>query len=195
MVEYSQPYFAKQMFMLYLIISANFLAQIYSCDIQELLQKSMLVKHVLGFLTVFFAIVLVDAENKEPPYKKLLKTCVIYCLFLLSSRCDFYMLMIVLLCLFIVYFINQYRQQLPPEEEQTRHHLHRYEVILEICIVFLIVTGFLMYLGQKAREYENKWSWETFFVGVPKCKFNNIPKSKVRTPLKDIVYGVKRLVK
>ena len=41
-------------FIFTLIISGNFLAQLFPCNIQKLLSNNILVKHLFGFLTLFF---------------------------------------------------------------------------------------------------------------------------------------------
>ena len=61
------PY--NTLFIIYLLISCNFLANLFSCNLQQLLSENMYVKHIFGFLTMLFCIIYVDSNIvKESKY-------------------------------------------------------------------------------------------------------------------------------
>ena len=41
-----------------LIISGNYIGQLFPCNVQAVLSESMIMKHVFGFLTLFFFVLL-----------------------------------------------------------------------------------------------------------------------------------------
>ena len=53
-------------FILVLIISANFLAQLFPCRLQQVFNESMFTKHLFGFFTmIFFVVLSAPMEDKS----------------------------------------------------------------------------------------------------------------------------------
>jgi uncharacterized membrane protein len=49
------------LFALYMIISVNFLSPTFPCDLQKLLNSSILLRHIAAFLTLYFFVVTVNS--------------------------------------------------------------------------------------------------------------------------------------
>jgi hypothetical protein len=55
-------------FIFILIVSANFLAEIFPCRLQHLLRSNMLVKHIFGLFTMIFFVVLSSGIKEKDIY-------------------------------------------------------------------------------------------------------------------------------
>ena len=56
----------KHIFILYLVISGNFIGNRFSCKLQKLLQNNMFFKHLIGFMLLFFFNLFIE-EGKDVP--------------------------------------------------------------------------------------------------------------------------------
>ena len=92
-------------FILFLIISSNYLGELFPCRIQKLLSENIYLKHIFGYLTLSFFVVLVD------PYKKINITTVfresiiLYTLFLFLINTQQYFFIFSIFLLFLIYIV------------------------------------------------------------------------------------------
>jgi hypothetical protein len=163
-------------FVLYLVISSNFLAQLFSCRLQFLLNHSMLAKHLLGYMTLLFFIVLASNDTTYTANSALMDSFWIYLIFVVSTRTSFPYLILFLLMASILYIIHIY---------QTKQVLIIYDQrletskkILQYAMMIVLMVGFVFYLMEKKMEYKHKFSWTTFLLGRPQCK-DNKPTNQV----------------
>ena len=73
-------------FVFVLILSGNYLGELFPCRVQSLFSNSMFVKHALGFLTLLFFVTLTIPEIKKQPYL-IGNTSLIYLWFIVMSKC------------------------------------------------------------------------------------------------------------
>ena len=50
----------RNVFVLYLVLAGQFLDPLFPCHSKRLLENSMLLRHVLGYLTLLFFVVIID---------------------------------------------------------------------------------------------------------------------------------------
>ena len=74
-------------FLLFLAISGNFIAETLGCQTQELLSNSVLAKQCMTFFIIFFTIDYSD-DSIEAPTVKLMKASLVYVFFLLFTKMD-----------------------------------------------------------------------------------------------------------
>ncbi len=160
------------LFVLYLVISGNFLAPLFSCRLRQFIEGSMVVRHVLGFLTLTFFVVV--ATKSEPmPYKDVMGlSALFYVWFLMSTRMSMKFWGVFILLIGGVYLIHLYQSNLtsdvPTQEEgATLDHMKR---ILTGLAAAITVVGFVGYYAQKRVEFGSKFSHEVFLLGTPQCK-------------------------
>jgi hypothetical protein len=169
-VEYS-----KSLFVLYLIISGNFLANIFGCKTQELMNTNMYVKHFLGFMTLLFFVILTNTDNISKSSDinyKLFTTVLIYTVFLISTRLDYKYWVFFIFMMASLYVIDLYKKADDINDERKNKLKDVQKSIIYINIVVLII-GFLIYFGKKKIEYGKNFDLTLFFVGKPICKMNN----------------------
>ena len=184
---------AKAIFILYLMVSGNYIGTLFGCKIQNLFDNNMIVKHILGFATLYFFITLIEDSkdsNKDkpvvPPQKKLLNTAFIYFAFLMSSKMTIqfwipFLLMIggiYILSIFKDYYITEEITEGTPGKMETIDKIQNY---LLIGSIITLVVGFIYYIGEKKIEYGKDFSYYTFMIGNPTCRINN-PKIKESFP-------------
>ncbi len=183
----------------YLLLLSNFLKEIFSCKLQKFLDNSMLAKHILGILMIYFLIIIVNPENiKKVMTTNIYMTLVIYLWFLVISRCNIYITLLILLLLILIYINNIYKSQnkdnKQSEEEQSEDKLSeeefenkqpekakeiqkenkydKIEKILSIIILLLTIFGFILYIFEKKLEYKEEFTWSKFMLGKTVCNFD-----------------------
>ena len=173
---------SNQIFIFYLIISGNFIGNLLSCKTQKLFTENILVRHILGFATLYFFVVFVDpdSESKNPTFRILI-SILLYAFFIVSTRCYYPFVFAIICILLIIYIIEQYNKYYNKEENKSRLNKNELWVlkmsnhstkILVALNLILLILGFINYLGRKSVEYHPTWSWSTFWEGVVDCKFD-----------------------
>ncbi len=177
----------KNLFILYLVISSNFLANLFGCKVQQAFQDNMLLKHFLGFLTLFFFVTLADTSETLPSdlrYRFGI-ALIIYLFFMISTRVNLRFWVPAIVSLGAVYIIEFFKQEEKKKEDtdQDRGLIDRYSKAQQGLVgiaTLLILVGFLVYIGEKKMEYNKEFRWTTFFFGKTTCKGDE-PSSKLST--------------
>ena len=163
----------EAIFIFILIVSANFLAPIFPCRVQSLLNNNMAAKHLFGFLTMIFFVVLTLPNSFTQFNILFLQSFILYILFILLTKTDSLIFFIVFILLSGLYIINLKIKHLNESNKKNKKHLQFYKKIiyyLKIIIAIILFLGVLSYLGQKKLEYKNKFNYLYFFLGKPVCK-------------------------
>lgn len=164
---------ALPLFAFYLLIFCNFTANIIGCRLQELLVNSMLFKHLISIVLLFFLIVLVnpDLQGKDIPILMGF-TMAIYIWFLLTTHSPIYIIILVLILLLSSYLVGTIKSNLAKDKknEKTVNTLQFVQNILAIIALALSVIGFTIYTFEKRMEYGSNFSWMTYLTGTTTCK-------------------------
>lgn len=153
---------------LYLIISANFLNQLLSNHMQELIRTNIYVKHLLGFTILYFLIILTDdIYLNKPIIESFTLSIIIYILFILLSRTNLYINIMIIIIIFIIYIIENLIKK-KYKNEKIKNKLRNIEKILSIIAVILILIGNIIFYIEKKKQYKNKFNILKFFVGTIK---------------------------
>jgi hypothetical protein len=170
----------KSLFIFYLIISANFVANIFGCSARKLFADNMIIKHLIGFFTLYYFVVLEDpykdTDNDQYIYfKKIGITILIYLIFLISSRTKDNYFITFLILLIIIFFLNNYINSLNQITYKSRidtiNTIINYISIVSICV---ILVGFILYYFEKKKQYINSFNYITFLLGTKECKHAKI---------------------
>ena len=81
-MEYIQNIEYSGLFALYMIIAVNFLSPTLPCALQDYLRHSLVVKHIAGYLALYFFVV-ITLKNNRPVHtgiwsSKLFQTAILY---------------------------------------------------------------------------------------------------------------------
>ena len=174
------------LFLLFLAISGNFLAETLGCQTQELFTNSIIAKQIMTFFIIYFTIDFSDA-NIEEPSVKLTKAGFVYLFFLLFTKMDLKPTVLVFILLFGIYITSSYKkyyeakfkqQDKPSKEEKPAHSekmasMGQTQQTLMGIVVVTILAGFFMYYREKQVEYKDTFDLKKFIFGVVKCKGMN----------------------
>jgi hypothetical protein len=162
-------------FVFVLIISGNYLGELFPCRVQYLFSNSMFIKHALGFLTLLFFVTLTIPEIKKQP-NLLGNTSLIYLWFIIMSKCYYTIWFLVFGIIGIIYLLRMYKDNLE-KEGLTKYEAKQIEIInttnkyLTLLSIITTVIGFLVYMGAKKLEYKKKFNYIDFILGKPRCRY------------------------
>jgi hypothetical protein len=180
--------YSNYVFVLYLIISANFLANLFNCRVQYLLSNNMYIKHLLGFFTLLFFIIIVNSETKN---KDIIFISIgIYLLFIITAKIDFNFWIIFIVLLSLIYILEIYKNEKEDNTTIGNIDINNIQYSLIIFNIFIIIVGFLVYLGKKKFEYKENFDYTTFLFGKNKCA-NNAEGGKNLNIIQSLSYVLK----
>ena len=148
---------------LYLWLLFGFLSSIVSCDVKRLMTNNVFVRHIVGIISFFLLFTVIESDNQLDVFSIWAKTVYIYFIFLLMTKSKWYFSIPVLLLLVVdqsLKFQIKFEESRKENKENDTTIL-RYENIrnnLYVCIIALIVAGFVHYTFRQYNEYGSKFS-------------------------------------
>jgi len=165
-------------FAFYLIISSNFLGELFSCKFRELLSSNMIIKHLLGILTFGFIVIFssIDPDDENIIYNGVSLTIVLYLWFLLSTKTHVYITLIIVILFFVMYIMSNRIKYLKKNKKSTEklELINRYILIITgvITILGVINYGYLKKIELNKRK-EN-FNLLHFFIGKTICRNDKV---------------------
>lgn len=180
---------ARSIFVLYLIVSGNFLANIFGCRAQAALSNSMLLKHLLGFMTMLFFVVLVDGQRSVSPHQQVLLTIAMYVAFVVSTRTSYkyWSTFIVLLC--VNYVLEVYKDNEATPDNVKNRLLLAQRVVIGVATA-VMAMGVIVYFARKKQEFGAKFDLKTFLIGKTQCAFTTSNET-----LRDDFRAIQQIIK
>ena len=173
---------------LLLIISGNYLGELFPCRLQKSLSANIYLKHILGYLTIVFFVSLNDKLVGSSLDKLFVNSLILYIIFMLAIKSNITFLYITMALLMTIYIINLKIDILinngningninGNNDLQQINRLTKAKTILKYLILCTITIGFLLYLGEKKIEYKSKFNYITFLFGKSNCNYSTPTKS------------------
>lgn len=160
-------------FVFFLIISSNYLGELFPCKIQDVMKNNVFVKHFFAFLTLVFFVVLVDPLHTQTLEGTIYNSFILYLVFLLLINTNVLFFLLSLVCLAAMYLLS-----LKQKEGGESEWYDKINNLLYIVFGISTVVGFLVYMGEKKIEYKNKFDYLTFIFGQSTCRGFS-PKTKI----------------
>ena len=139
----------KGLFLFIFIISGNYLGELLGCRLIKLLNESMIIKHILGFLTLFLTLAFtIDLNTSLFTLFKI--SVVLYIIFILSSKTTKYINYLIIFIFIISFIVQLYKDRLKRKLEvstiNTTEKLHleyieKYNDYILKLIIGLIIIG------------------------------------------------------
>lgn len=192
-------------FVFTLIVSDNFIEDLLPCAVQYHLTNSMILKHIIGFLTLFFFGIL--ALPQLANIQGMGKAFILYIIFVINTRTYHKVWLILFLLYAVVYLIHIARVQADNylnnqiitmnKDKKTNKKISLKEetllkkymfianygyVVEKIClytIITLTVLGLIMFVGEKKLEFGKKFKWKDFLLLKPQCSRYPINHSSI----------------
>jgi len=161
-------------FIFILIISGNYLGELFPCKVQDLFTNNIYVKHFLGYITLVFFVTLTVPELKKST-NLISESIMLYILFLLLTNTYHPFWLYSFFAIGIMYLIDIYAENIKhnDKEEKYKKFIENIELIKKLIIISVlisIIVGFIVYLGLKKIEYGKKFTYLEFIFGKPSCK-------------------------
>jgi len=170
------PY--EAFFAFYLLISSNYLGELFSCKFREYLSSSMIIKHILGIFTFGFLVIVssIDLDEENAIYNGILLTCILYIWFLLSTRTHVYITSIIVIMFFVMYIIGNKIKELKNNKKSTKklELINKYILIITGAITILGVINYGYLKKIEVNKRNEKFNLLTFIIGKNKCRNDKI---------------------
>lgn len=173
----NKEYIFKGLFLFIFIISGNYLGELLGCRLIKLLNESMIIKHILGLLTLFLTLAFtIDLNTSLFTLFKI--SVVLYIIFILSSKTTKYINYLIIFIFIISFIVQLYKDRLKRKLEMsiinTNEKLHleyieKYNNYILKLIIGLIIIGVLIYIGEQKRSYNEDFNYYTFLIGEVNC--------------------------
>lgn len=168
MIEFITNAPFNSLFFIYLLISCNFLAQLFGCQLQKILNNNMIAKHIFGFLTMLFCIIYTDSTiQKESKFLEgFFYAIIFYLWFWSTTKTNIYFTIIIIFLFMVIYSLQLKKNS--DEDIENKKNYSLAQLILAIISFILTIIGIIFDIYQQNKQ--NKWSWNTFILGAPKCE-------------------------
>ena len=170
----NNDYLFKGIFLFIFIISGNYLGQLLGCRLIYLLNENIITKHILGFITLFLTLAFTIDLNTSL-IKLFNISCILYILFILSSKTTKYINYLLIFIFLISFIIQLYKDRLKKKkiinknEKKHLEYIEKYNNYIVKIIIGLLIIGVLIYIGEQKRSYKENFNYYTFFVGEINC--------------------------
>ena len=189
-----EPELTHPFIILSLLMSANYLGELFPCKVQDVFSKNMIVKHILGFLSLMFFVVL-TRPNLYTSSNFVYVSVLLYGFFMFLSKLNYIIWFLVFGIFAIIYVSHIYLSQIQSENQITRSKIgdntvspdaddkmptqnitEKIETIktmqnyLLVTVFPITIVGFIHYLGEKKIEFGyTGFDYKKFLFGKPKC--------------------------
>jgi hypothetical protein len=163
-------------FILILIVSANFIGSIFPCRVQKLLSENVIMKHILGFFTMIFFVMISAPIIQKNMFDTIKNSFLMYIFFILLTKTAKYIFLVCFALLCISYLLVLYDKQIdetddhPDKKQRDKNMIQQFLTILYSIIIAVTLFGVIIYMGEKKIEYRKKFNYFNFFFGEPTCK-------------------------
>ena len=161
----------RNLLVLYLLLSGPLLDSILPCHAKRLINSSVILRHVLGYLTLLFFVVIIDEfTDSIKSVTKILGICaVIYIWFVISSKMTGSLWLALLAVLAAMSAIELYTSRIDKPSDELEEWTSLANTVLIVLAVAITLIGFLGYRGEKKLEYGGSFSYFTFLLGKEGC--------------------------
>jgi len=174
----------ESLFIFLLILSDNFLAGLFPCRFQRDFVDIIAVKHIFGFLTLLFFVVLQSELESFNLFNSFKYSSILYIIFLLLINSMSFAFLASMALLTVSYLLTLKMRENSEingdaNEQQLglrtmNDNMKQIQSYLHLFIIIIIILGFLSNLGSKKSEFKTKFSYVTFLFGKKACANNNV---------------------
>jgi len=160
-------------FLLILAMYGAYITQATGCQMQQWLTNHMVPRHILIFITIYFAIDF--TSGGEDPLRALWESAVIYALFLLYSRSSlpFSVASFTLMC--AAYLLGRFiKFYYIRGNNSVVSKLRMAQTVTAVAISALLVVGCALYLAKQREEHASDWSTLHFIFGKTNCDHQSV---------------------
>jgi hypothetical protein len=162
----------QSVFLLFLSISGNYVAETLGCSTQILLKKNMFVKQFLTIFLIYFTLAYTNRSNVDPTIN-FKYTFIIWLFYLMITKMDIYITILVILLFAIIYIIMNYISYYTSINKNNEYdykikNLQKISDILTFITISLIIFGFITYYIKQKNEHPD-FCFSKFIFGIVQC--------------------------
>ena len=183
-------------FLLFLLISVNYTGNTLNCSLQKIFITSRIAKIIIIFCALFVFVIITNTHYKKKNPIEVLKIALILSfLYIISTKNKPIFVFIFIICSFIVYYIQLYKNFHYEKETKELEKINlsvkdvlfkntnslkpklrksftmlRIQYYLNIISILGLCIGFIHYYYLKRIEYRKSWSFWKFILGNNICK-------------------------
>lgn len=170
------------LFVMYLVVASNYVGELFNCDLQQVLQENYWIKHLLGYMTLFFFVNLTGTSGAQNSVLNTsLISLMVYAVFIITNRAEGSWQVAVLLLLLAIYLLEIMKDEI--DDVKT---ISQVQVGIGAVMLATSFFGFVLYVGRKRIELDQEgtpWSWVKFFKGTT-CRHDKKTNHSVSSRLK-----------
>ena len=178
------------LFLLYLIISGNYVGDLFGCRLQEAFTELAYAKHLIAFFSLYYFVNL-TTPGIQDPVKVLTKSVVMYLVFIVSRNVSFGYTIIFLLSMITIKFLEDYKEYHFKEDTDSKddkqsvnkNRINTVQKSLVILVYGSIFVGFLRYT-QHFYKTNKKFNLITYLLG--QNRFSGCKSLKDNFTLKNV---------
>lgn len=159
---------------LYLWLLFGYLSSMVNCDLQRLIQENWIFRHIIGLVSFLLLFTIIDLTSTDISIPIILvKTVVVYTIFLLLIKSKWYFSLPVLSLLVIDQLIKSHITYITNKNNKDERitYYNNVRKVLGIVIYILIFIGFIAYLIRQKMEFGDDFKITTFLFSS-KCRTN-----------------------
>jgi len=175
---------------LVLIVSANYIGPIFPCKVQDLFSDNIYFKHILGFFTMLFFVILTVPNQNLSIEESFKQSAILYFWFMLMAKTPKYIFLFLCILLLLAYVLtlkknhilstvadekindtdNTENDKALVESKKSVIHINKYISHLYDLFIILTIIGLYIYYGKKKKEYKSRFNHFKFLLGNPNCR-------------------------
>ena len=150
-----------------LLVSGNYIGELFSCSIQRSFTNNRIYKHILGVLTLYFFITTLSNSKILNPIEYMFSSFIIYFWFVIITLTPKPYTMTIVSILIFLYLLNDIDVHFQLLDKRHKFYLFTTLFISTILISFI---GCYKYYHSKKLQFGNKFNLNKFIFGTNVCK-------------------------
>jgi hypothetical protein len=149
---------------------------LYPCRFRKLLTNNMYIRHLFGFFTMIFFVVISNSVKSSNLIKIFIDSAYLYLFFVVMLRTPLMFFLSIIGLLLICYVLNIKKDEINQKDslddksrESQIEIIESINTVTTISAYILLFLGFIIYLGQKKVEYKGKFNYLVFLLGKSEC--------------------------
>lgn len=155
---------------LYAVVAANYVGDVFACDLQRLLVKSALTKHIVLMVGALVWVSEAYDSASLSFSEVIVKSILLYVLFLLSCKSTAKTLLPMLGLILVDQVLRVWEQKMVERPGPHATWISRVRNVIHLACVSIIVLGCLMYAAKQRRDHGKAFTWLRFFFAPTKCR-------------------------
>lgn len=160
------PAMTTELMLFCLLISGNYIGELFSCNIQRTLSKNRIYKHILGVLTLYFFVTALDDKKLLSPITYMLSSMLTYAWFVIITLTPKIYTFSIISILVFIYLFNDLDKHFHILTPQNKFILFS---SLFFTTLLISIIGCYKYYNIKQQKFGNKFNISKFFFGKNTC--------------------------